>query len=252
MIRFSPATERRARLAAGVVIVVGAWACGHKGNPLPPLRPVPSAAVDVSIERAGTAITLRFTVPDTNVDRSTPPSADRVDIFGLSKATDAPAPTAAELLVPANLLKSIAVRPLDAAPVASGTTPAAKPEAKPDPRPAPGEAASFVETVATPDPATPMLRYYTAVSAAGRRRGPLSPVLRVPLSVSPASPTGLRIDYDERALTAVWETVSPGQRFVVDLTDRAGAPIKRASASPLDAARVELPVTIGQEVYLAV
>ena len=119
MIRFSTATERRVRLAVGVVMVIGAWACGKKGDPLPPLRPVPSAAAGFSIERAGTAVTLRFTVPETNVDGSTPASAERVDLFGLSKAADAPAPTAAELLQPANLLKSIAVRPQRAAAAAA-------------------------------------------------------------------------------------------------------------------------------------
>jgi hypothetical protein len=239
-------------LAAGIAILCGAWACGKKGPPQAPLRPVPTMAAGFSIERAGTAVTLRFTVPDGNLDGSTPPAADRVDLFGLSKAADAPPPTPAELLVPANLLKSIAVRPPDASPDASNATPAPKPEAKPDTRPAPGEAASFVETVATPDPATPMLRYYAAVSAAGRRRGPLSPVLHVPLSVSPASPTGVSIDYDERTLTAVWVAASPGQQFVVDLTDRAGAPVKRASPSPFDAPKLELPVAFGQEVCLVV
>jgi len=248
----TPPARRALPLVAGIVILCGAWACGKKGPPQAPLRPVPSAAAGFSIERAGTAVTLRFTVPETNIDGSTPPAADRVDIFGLSKAADAPAPTAAELLVAANLVKSIAVRPPDETPAASNATPAAKPEAKPDTRPAPGEAASFVETVDTPDPATPMLRYYAAVSAAGRRRGPLSPVLRVPLSVSPASPTGLTIDYDERTLTAVWTAASAGQQFVVDLTDRAGAPIRRASPSPLGAPKVELPVALGQEVCLVV
>jgi hypothetical protein len=222
---------------------------------------VPTATTGFSIERAGTDVTLRFMVPETNVDGSTPPSVERVDIFGLSKAADAPAPTPAELLVPANLLKSIAVRPPDAGtggkkdakPNANpDAKPAPKPEAPPDPRPAPGEAASFVETVATPDPATPMLRYYTAVPAAGRRRGPLSPVLRVPLSISPAAPSALTIDYDERTLTAVWESASAGQRFVVDVTDRAGASPKRASASPLDVPKTELPVTFGQELCLVV
>lgn len=44
--------------------------CGKRGDPLPPLRPVPSIAEGVSVSQEGTQIRLRWTAPATNSDET--------------------------------------------------------------------------------------------------------------------------------------------------------------------------------------
>jgi len=75
----------RTRLrAAGVlaVLLVGA-ACGKRGNPLPPLRPLPARVADAAARRVGDHVELRFTIPatNTNTDSSTPSAVTRLDIY---------------------------------------------------------------------------------------------------------------------------------------------------------------------------
>ena len=227
---------------AGSVIVaaaLGLAACGHKGPPLPPLRPVPSAVSGWAIEREGSAVRLRFAVPDANLDRSTPPAVDRVEIFALSQPAEAPPPSMADLAVPANLIATVSVRPLEPARPA-------RPDAPTDPRPAAGDVATFVDAVAIAGPGTAeMARYYVTVPAAGRRRGPASPVLRVPLSAPPEAPAGLRADYTEQTLTLTWDAPVAGPRFLVEETDERGGGAKRLSDAPRDAAQFDLPVQFG-------
>lgn len=223
--------------AAMVALAAGlcAAACGHKGPPLAPLRPVPAAVSGWSAERAGMAVRLRFTIPGQNMDRSTPPAVDRVDIYALTRPADAPAPVAADLAVPANLVGTVVVRPL--APD--------QPGASADPRPAAGDAALFVDAVRTADAADAgALRYYAAVPAAGRRRGPVSPVLRVPLAGGPSAPTGVAVDYTEQTLVLTWDAAA-GRQFVIDETDASGGGAKRLTDAPRDAARFEAPVAFG-------
>lgn len=224
-------------------MVVAAWlalcaaACGHKGPPQPPLRPVPVAVSNWSIERLGSAVRLQFTVPDANADRSTPPAVDRVEIFGWSQSADVPPPTSAELLLPVHLVGTVMVRSPEPA----------KPGAPPDVRPAAGDVATFVDAVAvaTTGTAAPIVRYYSVVPLAARRRGPASPILRVPLSSSPAAPSGLKADYTEQTLTIAWQPSAAAQRFIIEETDAQGAGAKRLSAS-LDAPSFDLPVQFGQ------
>jgi hypothetical protein len=216
---------------------LGAAACGHKGPPLPPLRPVPVAVSDWSIERRGSAIRLHFRVPDANTDKSTPPAVDRVEVFALSQSVDVPPPTPAELLVPAHLVGTVSVRSKEPA----------KPGAPPDVRPAAGDIATFVDAVAAAtDTASPIVRYYSVEPSAARRRGPASPILRVPLSSSPAAPSGLKTDYTEQTLTITWEPAAAGQRFIVEETDDQGAGAKRLSASLLETPSFDVPVQFGQ------
>src|SRR4029453_17487560 len=126
-----PVTARRARwTAAAAACVVATAACGKKGPPQAPLRPIPGVVAAWSIERDGGAIRLRVTVPDANTDGSKPPAVDRVEIYSLTKPAGDPAPPPADLVVPANLIGTIAVRAADAAPP--------KPGAPADLRPAPG------------------------------------------------------------------------------------------------------------------
>ena len=73
----------RLRLSAfvGVVLCVAAAACGKKGDPLPPLRPVPARITDFEAIRSAGQVELRFTVPSVNLDDTTPVAIDRVDIY---------------------------------------------------------------------------------------------------------------------------------------------------------------------------
>ena len=221
---------------------LAAPACGHKGPPRVPLRPVPTAVSRWSIERMGAAVHLQFTVPDANADGSTPPAVDRVEIFALTQPADAPPPAPAVLALPANLVAAITVQ--------SAKPPA--PGAPPDPRPAAGGVASHVDAVAAAAGTTdaPMVRYYTAVPAAGRRRGPASLMLRVALSASPAAPTGLKADYTEQTLTITWQPSAEGQHFVIEETDARGAGAKRLPEAPLDTASFAVPVQFGHAAVL--
>ena len=122
-------------------------ACGKKGPPLPPLRPVPGPVTELSARRAGPEVRFSFKVPAQNVDASRPVSLDRVEIFAITIAPDSEVPANRFWLLPKYLVATIPIRPIEE----EGT---AKPEPKPgapvpatkeDPRPAPGELATFVE-----------------------------------------------------------------------------------------------------------
>lgn len=76
-------------LAAGIL----ASACGKKGNPLPPLRPVPSRIADFTAHRTDDRIELRFTVPSTNADGSLPLALTHIEIYRVV-AAPLPAPSA--------------------------------------------------------------------------------------------------------------------------------------------------------------
>ena len=222
-----------------MLLALGLVACGKRGAPLPPLRTIPAGVSDLSIERMGTEVRLQFTVPEANADGTRPPAVERVDIFAVSIAGDATAPTEAQLIVPDNLVTSVTVRANDDA--ATG--------APADSRPMPGDVAFFVETVTTTtaDAKTPagLVRYYTASAAAGRRRGAPAPILRVPLTTEPAAPAGAKADYNEQTLTVSWQAAA-GQRFVLDETDSSGAKPSRLTAAPLEAAAFDAPVEFGK------
>ena len=46
-----------------------------------PLRPLPARVADAAARRVGDRVELRFTIPATNVDNSTPPAITRLDIY---------------------------------------------------------------------------------------------------------------------------------------------------------------------------
>ena len=93
-------TRRAIYLGALVVVVATAIACGKKGPPQPPLRPVPSMVGNIAAERIDSTITLTFVVPAQNLDGSSPPAADRVEVFAITQAASAPMPTREQMLLP--------------------------------------------------------------------------------------------------------------------------------------------------------
>lgn len=87
--------RRRSCRAMALAVLVFAGACGKKGNPLPPLRPVPSRIADLTAHRTDDRIELRFTVPSTNADGSQPLALSRVEIYRVAAAPLPVTPTAA-------------------------------------------------------------------------------------------------------------------------------------------------------------
>lgn len=171
-------SRRVARLGiTSIVVLAAVSACGRKGNPLPPLRPVPGHVTDLVAKRNEDRVTLTFTIPKANRDGTTPSAVERIELYVLDTAASAPAPTPAQVIGGDQLLTSIDVRPADAM---------RAPGDPPDKRPGPGEAATWVDVlkgpVGVPDAPT---RHYVVVGVTGKRRGDPSLVTSVPLSKAP-------------------------------------------------------------------
>ena len=146
----------------GLVVLAGVSACGRKGNPLPPLRPVPGHVTDLAATRS-------------NRDGSTPSAVQHIEIYVLETPATAPVPTPEKVLEADRLLTSIDVRPADAV---------RAPGDPPDTRPGPGEPARFVD-VLTGRPigvADAPTRHYVAIGVTGNRRGAPSLVTSVALA----------------------------------------------------------------------
>jgi hypothetical protein len=164
-------------VASAAVAISTLMACGKKGPPLAPLRPVPGPVADLAVRRAGNEVRFTFKVPAQNVDATRPPSLDRIEVYAVTLAPDALVPPNSDLTSPKYLVATIPIRPVEeegeAAPAKPGTP---TPEKKEDPRPAPGDVATFVEelnearlkpqVVATPAPAATGPATTAAVAAA--------------------------------------------------------------------------------------
>jgi hypothetical protein len=232
----------RRRITLGCLAGLAA-ACGMKGPPLAPLRPVPARVDDLAARRLGDEVQLRLTVPSRNQDGTLPADLDCIEIYAF---TDDPlvvrrsGPLANRLLLDtATLVATIAVRP-PPPPDDEEARPASEPAQAPDdPRPAQGAVAVVRETItevalqpvsrprgnddagevaaadATPsilvpaiEPlavAAPLVRYYTAVGVSRhRRRGAFSARIAVPLGPPPAAPSAVKVDYTESEATLTW------------------------------------------------
>ena len=77
---FGSASRLSRRLGVFLVLVVTAIACGKKGDPLPPLRPIPGRIADLAATRSGERVELRFTIPYETLDRTPPSAIDRIEI----------------------------------------------------------------------------------------------------------------------------------------------------------------------------
>ena len=67
----SPATFFEKALFAALVMAAALVACGKRGDPLPPLRPIPAPAEPFTIRQVGDVIRLEWTAPSANQDRTT-------------------------------------------------------------------------------------------------------------------------------------------------------------------------------------
>ncbi len=147
--------------AVGVALLVSlalaGGGCGKKGAPLAPLRLVPGAPTALEVRRAGGEVRLHFVLPAGNLNAGGPSVLDRVQIYAVTLSPGMAAPPNRELLTPAYLVGTMAVKP----PPVEGEPPPAD-GAAPDTRPAAGEAVTFVE------PLTPEKLDGTASAAGGK------------------------------------------------------------------------------------
>ncbi len=168
-------TRARFVLAIGLLLLTAA--CGKKGNPLAPLRPLPGRIADLTAERDDAEIRLDFTIPAANADGTTPAVVDRIDIYAVD--TQAPPPTApvpaagtpaaSPVPAPADGTRSTA----PAAPLPTEGTPPAAPTA-----PASAEGISqAAPTVSLPVEGTPAVAPGASGQKAGAKRtAPIAPI----------------------------------------------------------------------------
>jgi hypothetical protein len=235
-VKASSPSSRRA--AAAALALCALAACGKKGPPLAPLRPLPGPVTELAARRSGNEVRFSVRLPAQNLDATRPVSLDRVEVYAVTVAPDAPAPPNRELLAPAYLVATIPVRPA-AVEGEAEAPPAAAADAKEDPRPAPGDVATFVEelneartrpqVLARPVPADQPLTTTMVIAAArmaatglmneapvaGRvyvirgislhgRPGQASERVTVPMAPPPAAPTNVTAAATESTVTLAW------------------------------------------------
>ncbi len=227
--------KRRACIVPAIVMAVtAAIACGKKGPPQAPLRPVPAMVSGFAADRIATTVTVRFTAPTANQDASTPPATQRIDLYALTMAASAPAPTVDQLAAAANVVNAVQVRREQDA------------DASNAPKTGPGDTVTYTDAVSVPADGGPFVRYYAAAGWAGRRRGPLTAMLSVPLGTGPAAPSAVTPVYDEKSITLSWQASGAGQRFIVDLA-LSGATPSRVTTEAIAVAEVAVPVQFAAE-----
>ena len=164
---------RAITILGGVLLLGAAAGCGKKGPPLPPLRPTPGAVTAVSARRVGRHVDLRFTIPTTNTDRTSPAAVARVEVYARSVPAGSPRPAREQIVLKENLVDVIDVKPPakpdESAPAETTAAPAAATPA--DNRPGTGDVVTFSEEIpqATPVP-LPALKGRAAQAAAGAAR----------------------------------------------------------------------------------
>jgi hypothetical protein len=227
--------KRRACVVPAIVVAVATTiACGKKGDPLPPLRPVPAMVSGFAADRIGTTVTIRFATPTANQDASTPSATQRIDLFALTMPASAPAPNIDQLVTADNVVSAVPVRRSQ-----DGDEPNA-------PKTGPGDSVTYTDTVSLPADGGPFVRYYAAAGWAGRRRGPVSAMLSVPLGTGPSAPSAVTPVYDEKSITLSWQASGAGQRFVVDRVSQGAAPT-RVTPEAIAATEAAVPVQFGVE-----
>lgn len=288
MSRTSPLPLRLLLLGALVVV---APACGKRGPPLPPLRPAPDRPTDVSVVRRADSVTIRFTTPTHNADKSEPVVFDRIEIYAMTVQAGSLPPTLKQLLAPVNRLGEFghpvtgagrngaagaaADEAGDGPPVAVPLTFTEKVGIAPPAKFIPPRAA-FAEDVAPAGTLPPMMaapgapsvapaaavplrlriatRFYMLVPYATRSRmGTVSEWLVVPLGPVPVAPHDAKITYDEQTLKLTWVAGVAGQSFhVYDANAASLEAAKPLTTAVLTAAEFKQPVVFGKRVCFSV
>ena len=101
-------------LAIGLLAAAPLWGCGMKGPPQAPFVRVPAAVDDLVVQRLGDEVSIGFTLPTANQDRSEPASLVRVDVYAMTTRPRLPPDRELELeefQEAATLVASIEVAP---------------------------------------------------------------------------------------------------------------------------------------------
>lgn len=225
------------RLGAALSVALAVAACGKKGDPLPPLQIVPARVADLTASLSAGRIRLQFTVPTGDPETGLTVAPERIEIYRIVTALDAPAPPAAQFVgVEDNLRGEVLVRRADVTPPAGPIT-----------TPAPGEPASFSEDV---DLSSAGAWTFVAVGAIGRnRRGPASAIVTVPVGNLPPAPEGLHASNDETSIRLTWQGAGPAYRVfqVAAPTESNPGGLQLLTGQPLTAAAFDQPVEFGRE-----
>ena len=224
-------------------------ACGRKGPPLPPLVRLPAAPADITADRRGAAVEVRFAVPAVNTDGTRPANIKRVEVYAITGAASG---SDAELIKRATRIGSVDVKAprdpnvtiepdepsedvelegsgldqgvrtgvedrLALAEIASGASTAGR-----DNRTAPPAATSAdvdnavtaadkgVPGAATRPMTAPLTRTYFGVGVTTRGRlGPLSKRVAIPLGPAPPAPAAPTVTYTETTIVVSWAAPSP-------------------------------------------
>lgn len=202
---------RSAISALIVVLASPTAACGRKGAPLPPLVKLPAAPAELTAERRGDTVNVRFTVPRVNTDDSRPANVARVDIFAFTGPITV---TDQELIAQGTRVATVVVkRPRDP----NDTIDPGEPEDALAPLVGDGldqgSVAGIREVLARSDErlAAPgaIARTYIGVGVTAKgRMGPVSARVVVPLAPPPAPPASASATYDERTITLTWQAVA--------------------------------------------
>ncbi len=205
-------------------------ACGVKGPPQPPLVRVPVAPGDLTAQRRGDRVDLRFVVPAENTDGSRPANIERVEIYALTGPTNV---SDEVLLKRGTRIASVPVKsPRDPdetvepgdpisdvePPQGAGLDQGAVGTAHEDLGPAalqpidvtlPASTADFEHPTPLVGPVGAPSRTFVGVGiSTRRRRGALSPRAVVTLAQAPPAPSQPDVTYDETSMKVTWATAA--------------------------------------------
>ncbi len=228
-----------------LIVCAAVAGCGKRGDPLPPLRPVPAAVTQFDVRRGPAGAEIALVVPDTNADETTPPAISRVDVFARTVPAGTPPPAVAQLMGdPENLFRQLTVREAEAPETGLPTV-------------VPGERVVLTDTTFVPETPSTSVRYYVAVGVAGTgagRRGRPSRVVAMPLGDLPPAPAAITLTYDETSLHVTWEPAAAGQRFEVYRMAPSLDPAttERLTPTAIQTTTFDVPVTFGERACFSV
>jgi predicted small lipoprotein YifL len=223
-----------------LALALAATACGKKGPPLAPIVHVPAAVSKIEARRIGSEVYVTVTLPEENVDQSTPADLQRIEVFGYTGRT----PPGARILEGATLIATIPVAPAPrpgadgqpasiaapAVPLSQGAVQGTavtvrdtlegqelEPFALPPPPRRRGARPPTPDTVSPAAPLPPLQRFYTAFAYSDRSRSsPGGTVASFSLGPLPEPPTALSGEYTAVRVRLVWEPSGGLFGFLLD------------------------------------
>jgi len=204
-----------------ILLVAG---CGKKGPPLPPFVRVPAGVGQLAAHRVGDDVIINLALPKENIDKSTPISLGRVDVYAYTGRSAPPAARFPEVADRVAMLETTAETP-PAATLRETLTPDKLVEGRPLKSIGPSRP---TDKPARDDSRAALRRYYMAVPYnQGGRSGPPSSIVELSLTPLPDAPPDVRATYTANAVTLSWDPSGGILGFLLE-----GAPLP--SASPLD------------------